>query len=141
SKLAEQAADGPLTPAIKAAAEGMTGVLGLNFANMPDEIRGEDVPAEVRPFQPLLKSDAAILTGKLAGDELKLEMRFRSSDKARVNEAEKSLAAGLTLLQTLQAVGVEQLAKSKKDEEKALLPLLKEAGEFLRRAKISATES
>ena len=32
----EQAADGPLSPAIKAASEGTTAGLGLNFANMPE---------------------------------------------------------------------------------------------------------
>lgn len=141
TKLGGSPADGPLAPAIKAAADGATGVVGVNFANLPDEIRGEDLPAEARAFQPLLKSDAAIFTGKMDGDELKLAMRFRSSDKARVTEAEKSLAAGQTLLQTLQAVGVEQLGKSKRAEEKALLPLLQEAGELLKRAKVSATES
>ena len=141
AKLGGGPADGPLAPAIKAAAEGATVAVGVNFVNLPDEIRGDDVPAEVRPFQPLLRSDAAILTGRLAGDEVKFDLRFRSAEKARVNEAEKSLAAGVTLFQTLQAVGVEQLAKSKKEEEKALLPLLKEAGEVLKRVRVSATES
>src|SRR5205823_8723445 len=67
-KDAPAAADGPIAQAIKAAADGATAVLGINFANLPDEIRGDDVPAEVRPFQPLFRSDALIATGKLDGE-------------------------------------------------------------------------
>ena len=48
----------------------------------------EDVPAEVRPFQPLFKSDALIATGKLDGDTIKLDVRFRSQERARTAEAE-----------------------------------------------------
>ena len=96
-KDAPVATDGPLAPALKAAADGATAVLGMNFAALPDEIRGDDVPAEVRPFQPLFRSDSLIATGKLDGDSIKLDVRFRSQERAKTADAEKSLAAGLFL--------------------------------------------
>ncbi len=135
------AADGPLAPAIKAAADGATAVLGVNFAGLPDEIRGDDVPAEVRPFQPLFRSDAMIATGQLDGDTLKLAVRFRNQEKAKTMEAEKSLAAGTTLLQTLLSVGIKELEKSKQEEQKAFLPLAKETVEILRHVKVSADDN
>jgi hypothetical protein len=131
---------GPISPAIQAA-EGATASFGLNFAALPDEIRGEDVPAEVRPFQPLFKSDALIAVGKLEGNELKVDLRFRSSDRARVVEAEKSLAAGVNLFQTLLGVAADQLGKSKIESEKALLPLVRQASEVVKAAKISSDSS
>jgi hypothetical protein len=137
-KDAPVAADGPLAPAIKAAADGATAVLGLNFANLPDEIRTDDIPAEVRPFQPLFRSDALIATGKLDGDKLRLAVRFRSQEKPKVAEAEKSLAAGLFLAQTALGAGIEQLEKAKEgSDEKALLPLAREAVEVVKAAKVS----
>ena len=58
-------------------------------------------------------------------------MRFRSSDRARVVEAEKSLAAGVNLFQTLLGFASNKLAESKDDNEKALVPLVKAATEVL----------
>jgi prepilin-type processing-associated H-X9-DG protein len=135
------AGDGPIAPAIRAAAEGATAAFGVNFAALPDEIRGDDLPAEVRPFQPLFKSDALIAVGKLEGEELKVDLRFRSSERARVAEAEKSLAAGITLFQTLLGIAVQQLENSKNENEKAMLPLVKQAIEVVRGAKVSADGS
>ncbi len=137
-KDAPVAADGPIAPAIKAAADGATAVLGINFANLPDEIRGEDLPAEVRPFQPLFRSDALIATAKLADDKLRLAVRFRSQEKAKVADAEKSLAAGQLLLQTALGAGIRQLEMAKEgSDEKVLLPLAKEVAEVLRTVKVS----
>jgi hypothetical protein len=136
-KAAPASADGPLTPALKAAADGATATLGVNFAALPDEIRGEDVPAEVRPFQPLFKTDALIATGKLDGDTIKLDVRFRSQERAKTAEAEKSLAAGLFLAQTALGVGLKELENTKKEDEKALLPLAKEVAEVLKGVRIA----
>jgi prepilin-type processing-associated H-X9-DG protein len=136
-KDAPAAADGPLAPALKAAADGATAVLGINFAALPDEIRGEDVPAEVRPFQPLFKSDALIATGRLDGDTIKLDVRFRSQERAKTAEAEKSLAAGLFLAQTALGAAIKELEREKQEELKALAPLAKEVAEVLKTVKIA----
>src|SRR5207248_8747098 len=113
-------------------------VLGINFANLPDEIRGDDLPAEVRPFQPLFRSDALIATGKLDGEKLRIDLRFRSREKAKVAEAEKSLAAGQFLLQTVLGAGIAQLEKAKEgSDEKAMLPLAREVAEVLKTVKVS----
>lgn len=130
-------AEGPITPAIRAADDGMTSAAGINFANLPDEIRGEDIPPEVRPFKALFTSDAAILTGKLTGDTLKLEARFRSTDKGKVAEAEKALGAGVTLLSFVISAALADLEKSKNDDEKAILPLVRAAAEIVKSGKIT----
>lgn len=130
-------AEGPITPAIRAAADGMTSAAGINFANLPDEIRGEDIPPEVRPFKALFTSDAAILTGKLTGETLKLEARFRSTDKGKVAEAEKALGAAHTLLSFAIAAATADLEKSKNAEEKAMLPLVQTAAEIVKGGKIT----
>ncbi|HET6576087.1 MAG TPA: DUF1559 domain-containing protein [Fimbriiglobus sp.] len=136
-KAAPAATDGPLTPALKAAAAGATATLGVNFAALPDEIRGEDVPAEVRPFQPLFKMDALIATGKLDGETIKFDVRFRSEQKSKTAEAEKSLAAGLFLAQTALGAALKNLEQSKKEDEKAALPLVREVAEILKTVKIA----
>ncbi len=130
-------ADGPIAPAIRAAADGMTAAGGINFANLPDEIRGEDIPAEVRPFKALFTSDAAIATAKLSGDAVKLDVRFRSTDKGKVAEAEKALGAGRTLLSLAISAGLAELEKAKGEEEKAVIPLVKAAAEVVRSIKIT----
>jgi len=137
--LKDQPADatGPITPAIRAAADGMTAAAGVNFANLPDEIRGEDIPAEVRPFKALFTSDAAIVTAKMTGDTVKLDVRFRSTDKGKVAEAEKALGAGVTLLSLAVSAGTAELEKSQAPDQKAVLPLVQAAGEIVKTAKIT----
>jgi prepilin-type processing-associated H-X9-DG protein len=134
------AGDGPQTPALKAATEA-TATLGLNFAAFPDEIRGDNIPAEVRPFAPLFQSDAAVATAKFDGDNVRFEVRFRSADRRKVTDAEKSLAAGSTLLQAALGFAINELEKSKEESEKAVLPLAKEVLEMVKRAKITATDT
>jgi hypothetical protein len=133
----QPAADGPIAPAIRAAADGAAAVLGVNLANLPDEIRGDEVPAEVRPFQPLFRSDALIATGKLSGGEIKLDIRFRNQEKAKTADAEKSLAAGLFLAQTALGAALKELESAKGEEEKSLLPLARTVAEVLRTVRIS----
>jgi hypothetical protein len=129
--------DGPIAPALKAAADGATVVVGVNLAARPPENRGEDIPAEVRPFRPLFLSDALIATGKLSGGALTFDIRFRSQEKARTAEAEKSLGAGLFLAQTALGVAEKSLGDARKENEKALIPLVQGVIAALKTVKIS----
>jgi hypothetical protein len=131
------ATTGPQTEAIQAAASGATAVLGVNFANLPDELRSTELPAEARPFQPLLRSDALLATARLNGDELKLNVRFRNQTRAKTADAEKSLAALNLLGQTALAFAVQQLEKAKNENEKKLLPLVQETLAVLKTIRIS----
>lgn len=136
---------GPLDPAIAAAASGATAVLGVNFANLPDEIRGDEVPPEARPFQPLFRSDVLVGTANLAGDKVNLSVRFRNTEKAKTLDAEKSLAAGVALLQIALGAGIQELEKAKergRDREGvALLPLARAAAEAAKTARVMVEEN
>ncbi len=85
-------AAGVHTDALRQAAKSAV-VVGLNFDALPDEIRGDNLPAEVKPFQPIVKADALTLTATLGKDTLDLKVRIRAKSAADAAEVEKSLEA------------------------------------------------
>ncbi|QJW92694.1 DUF1559 family PulG-like putative transporter [Frigoriglobus tundricola] len=104
-------ADGPLTGAIRAAASGKhTLVAGATLANLPDELQRDDLPAQVRAFQPLLKAEALTATVTL-GKALDLAVRVRTKREGLAADAEKALGALATLV-------TEQLDRELPDLEK-----------------------
>jgi hypothetical protein len=126
---------GPQSKAF-AAAKTKVFAMGINFGNFPDEVRSPDLPAEVRPFAPLLKSDAVTITGEFVDGSLALEGRFQSGDKIVLRDAERSLGALQGLLGSLLQIGQSSLAKSKDEKEKAALPLVVAGIESINKAKI-----
>lgn len=124
-RLAGGRADGPITPALKAAVGGATVAVGVNLAALPDEIRSEELPPEIRPFQPLLKADALILTGKLSQDDLALDLRVRTPGKPA--DAEKSLAVGVDFLKGALTALAAQVEQGKEADAKPLAALAKQA--------------
>jgi hypothetical protein len=106
------AADGPLTPAITAAANGAPLVVGVTFANLPDELRQNNPPAAMRPFQPLFFSEAAILTGTLDNANMVVTLGFRNTTRAQAVAAEKSLGVLKTLLETALALAAQDLERA-----------------------------
>jgi hypothetical protein len=90
--------EGPITKAIQAAATGKhTFVAAVNMANMPDEIRKDDLPGGVRAFQPIFHSESLIATLDL-GKSLDLNVRVKTKRAAQAIDAEKALAALAKLL-------------------------------------------
>jgi prepilin-type processing-associated H-X9-DG protein len=135
-KDAPPAGEGPITPALKAAAEGKPAVLGVAFANLPDEIRQENnIPAEVRPFQPLFFTDAGILIADIVNGELVLDARFKAATKGKANEAEKSIGALKTLVQTALGLGISQLEKEK--DQLAMVEFVKDLQATVKGMKIA----
>lgn len=136
---------GPQDAALAAAATGTTGVLGINFASFPDEIRGDDVPSEIRPFQPLFRSDTLVATARLADARLNFEVRFRNKDKAKTLDAEKSLAAGVALMQLALGAGIQELEKMKAKRPEAneikFIPLAQATVEALKTAKVTVQDT
>ncbi len=132
---------GAIVPALRAAAEGATVAVGLNLTEFPDEIRGDNLPAEVRPFQPLFKSDALIATARLTKTDVQFEFRFRNGDRIKTAEAEKSLAAGTTLIQTVLGFAIEQLKTSKTEPDKAMIPIANIGIEVMKTAKIAVVDN
>src|SRR5262245_9221468 len=91
-------ADGPLTLAIKAAASGKhTIVAGSTLANLPDALRSDDLPGQVRAFQPIFKADSIFATLDL-GKSLTLDVRVKAKTETRAVDAEKALGILTKLL-------------------------------------------
>ncbi|MBY0459672.1 MAG: DUF1559 domain-containing protein [Gemmataceae bacterium] len=90
--------DGHITPAIKAAAGGKhTLVAGSTLGNLPDELRKDDVPGQLRAFQPIFFSEAVIATLDL-GASLDLDVRVKAKRPGQAADAEKALAALVKLI-------------------------------------------
>jgi hypothetical protein len=82
---------GPLTAAIKEAATGKhTVVAGTTLANLPDQIRADDVPGFLRSFQPLFKAESITAVVDL-GAELSAEVRVKAGTPAQAIDCEKAL--------------------------------------------------
>jgi len=136
-------AAGPHTPLFKQAA-GATFLGGLNFANLPDELRRDDenVPPQMRAFLPISKAETLSLVGKLTGNELRLSVVVRSPTARHAGEVEKSL----DLLRGLAKSGLTEIEKELKqaeadgDDMKAFRPLLTVAEKVLKSGKLATDD-
>jgi hypothetical protein len=114
-------------------------VAGVNFNALPDEIRGENLPPEARPFQPILKADALTAVGALTKDTMGLTVRVRSKEKTNAGEVEKSFGA----LQTIVAAYFPLLKQRyKKDltDPKPMVQLLGLVETAVKAAKLSVED-
>jgi prepilin-type processing-associated H-X9-DG protein len=131
---------GPLSAALKAAAGGQHAVVvGVTPESLPDQLRGDDLPGPVRPFQPLLRASSLTVTLDL-GKTVDLGVTVRTGTAAQAIECEKSLGALVGLVQD-EVIGdalkvVEQEA-AKNAAFKDLAALMKAAGEAARNAKFT----
>jgi hypothetical protein len=117
---------GPLAPYLREAATG-THLLagGVTLANLPDEIRGDNVPPEVQPFQPLFRADAAAAFVGL-GKELALDVRVKSATPVKAGEAEKALGVLVSLArQGLDQIPAKELADPALKNTAAVVAALK----------------
>lgn len=136
-------ADGPHSPLLKQAA-GATLLAGVNFANLPDEIRRDEqnFPPQMRAFLPIAKAETVSLVGKLSGKELTLSVAVRSQTKQLAGEVEKSL----DILRGLANIGLDEGEKEIKaaakngEDLKALLPLLKATREVVKAARVDVDD-
>lgn len=85
-------ATGIHTPVLRANTNAQA-ILGLNFNALPDELKREDLPAEFRPFRPILMADGLTAVGSLGTDKLTLSVTVKAKNKADAGEVEKSLDA------------------------------------------------
>lgn len=134
-------ATGPLSSAIKAAASGKHAVVfGAAFENLPDVLRGDDLPPQVRPFQPLLRAQAITATLDLA-KSIDLNAMIQSATASEAIDCEKALGALQTLLaeQLTGATKEVEMEAAKNPEVKDLANLLKAAMTTLKGAKFSAS--
>lgn len=107
----QQAKEGPQTAAIQEAAT-RRHLFSVGFApgQLPDEIRGENIPQEVRAFQPLFHAQS--VAGFIALDkELTVDIRVKASTPPRAKEAEKSLGFLMTMAADAMDKGMKELRK------------------------------
>ena len=119
--------DGPLAGVLRAAGTRKHAVaIGATLANLPDEIRGDDVPAGLRPFQPILHSETVTATLDL-GKAVTLDVRVKTKTKAGALNVEKSLAALTKLLSGELSSALPDLEKRAADDAglKDLVTVLK----------------
>ncbi|MFO0795959.1 MAG: DUF1559 domain-containing protein [Gemmataceae bacterium] len=128
---------GPLTPYLREAATGAHLVAaGLTQANLPPDIRGNDLPPDVEPFRPLFHADAAAAFLDV-GKELALEVRVKSKTAAKAADAEKALGVLLGLAREgLSQIPAKELADPAMKSTTALVAALKGG---LKDAKVTTT--
>ncbi len=132
--------DGPLTSVLKSS-RGNVFTVAVNIAQLPAEVRGDAIPAELKPIQPLMLCDSMVTTGQLNGDALTVSVRFHSKDKVKVVEAEKSLTVGVSLLQVVLSAGIQQLEKSQDEGQIVFVPLMKSLTGIVRNAKVGKNDN
>ncbi len=130
---------GPLSVALKNAATGKhVAVLGTTLAKLPEEIRSDDLPAQIRPFQPLLK--AQTITAALdLGKTIDLDVRVKTATAGQAVDCEKALGVLLNLIQEAIGAGMKDLDPDMKDMGlKDMLAIMKAAIATAKDAKFSA---
>jgi hypothetical protein len=103
--------DGPLSEAIREAGSNRH-LLSVAFtpAQFPDEIRGENIPAEARPFAPLFNAES--VSGFLSLEkELTMDIRVKATTPPRAKDAEKSLGFLATMAGDVLDQGMKELRK------------------------------
>ena len=129
--------NGPLADALKDAASGkFAAVAGSTLASLPEEIRGDDVPAQFRPFQPLFKALTISATLDLEKNPT-LDVRVKTATARQAVDCEKSLGVLLSLIQDELDTGLKELDTAKEPGLKDLVALMKAAGTAAKGAKFS----
>jgi hypothetical protein len=132
---------GPLSPVLAAAATGKhAAVAGVTLENLPEEIRGDDVPPDLRPFQTLSKAQTITATLDL-GKTIDLDVRVKATTAGHAADCEKALGLLLALIQEALGEGVKEFEKEPGLKE--LVTLLKAADTAAKGAKFTTlgTES
>ncbi len=131
---------GPLFPALEAVSSGKHGVvIGATPAKFPDELRGDALPVELRPFQPLFHAETLTATLDLARS-LQLDVRVHTATAREAVDCEKSLGALLALIQTSIDGSLNDLERNY-DKDQGLtdvLTLLKTVVAVTKNAKLQA---
>lgn len=111
---------GPLSDALKAAAGGKhTLVGGVALESLPEEFRGPDAPAPLRPFQPLFKATSVTVTLDL-GKSVDLNVRIQAGTAGQAGQCEKALGVLLGLIQDETG---KELATAQKSNDVAIRDL------------------
>jgi hypothetical protein len=132
---------GPLSAAIKEAATGKhTLVAGSALANLPDQIRADDVPGFLRSFQPLFKAESITAVVDL-GKDLTAEVRVKAGTAAQAIDCEKALGLLVSLGQEGLGEGIKELASAKEPMLKDVVTIMKAVQDGLKGAKFTTDKT
>ena len=132
---------GPLSAIIREAATGKhTLVVASTPANLPDEIRGDNLPGQLRVFQPIFKAESVAVVFDLNKD-FAAEVRVKSANAAQAADAEKALGAFVGLLQEGLLSSIKETEKDLPTEPdlKDVVAMMKAAQAGLKDAKLTTT--
>jgi hypothetical protein len=130
---------GPLSSALKEAATGKHAVvIGSTLASLPDEIRSDELPVQIRPFQPLLKAQAISATLDL-GKTIDLDVRVKTATAVQASDCEKALGLLLNVIQEATGGLMKEIETEGKDTGlKDMAAVMKAAIATAKGAKFSA---
>jgi hypothetical protein len=96
-------------------------LMGVNCNALPEELKGDNLPAEARPFKPIILADGITVVGTQRKDELTLSIAVKSKQAKDAAEVEKSLDAFRTFLGAYLASAKKDTANYSKPKEIAAL--------------------
>jgi len=134
---------GPLSAAIQEAAGGRhTLVAGSTLANLPDQIRADDVPGFLRSFQPLFKAESVTATVDL-GRELTAEVRVKAGTPAQAIDCEKALGLLVSLGQEGLGEALKEVSRGADQEPmlKDVVTIMKAAQDGLKGARFATDKA
>jgi hypothetical protein len=133
-------AAGPLADAIREAKSGKyVLVAGSALANLPDEIRGNDLPPDVAAFRPLLKAEAIAALVSATDKEIAAEVRVKTASPAAAADAQKALTQLRGLMEQGLGMGLKETASDPATKNTAAI--LKAAEAALKNAEITVAGS
>jgi hypothetical protein len=126
--------DGALTPVLKTAGEKHAFVMGVDMEAFvkASGAAGRDMPPEMKPLKPLLKTKSAVLTCDL-GDRASGSLKLTFANETDANDAEKGLVQGQQMLAKLLTEFRKTLEKQ--DDAKQTAAILTEVQASLNGAK------
>jgi hypothetical protein len=129
--------DGPLAAALRDASSGKHLVSGgSTLSNLPDLLRADELPDDLKPFRPLLRA-RTITVALDAGKTIDLAIDVKTGAASEAVACEKALGLLLAMLQNSFDMGIKQFAESRTMPRKDLADFLKAVLSSTRAAKFT----
>src|SRR5947208_4466137 len=102
---------GALADALREAKSGKYVLVAAStLANLPDEIRGNDLPPDVAAFRPLLRAEAITALISTTDKEIAAEVRVKTATPAAATDAQTALGQLRKLMQEGLGMGLKETA-------------------------------
>jgi hypothetical protein len=129
--------NGPLTTGLQEAGTGKHAlVAGITLANLPEQLRSDELDGKFGPFKPLINSTAIFATLGL-GKTIDIDVRVKTGTAAQAIECEKSLGVLLGMIQDeVVSDGLKAV-----EPEAAKNPMFKDLAALLKAARTAARDA